>query len=129
MNWKTRLSKYLPYLVLSFFLPFLVMMLCIAITGEREKGMVVGLVVAFMILLILNVFYSFYLFRSSMMTSLCSGVVVTIISLGLTYLGILNDLQLENDRYGIWTILAIYGLSSVLCWELLFQLINRLKAR
>ena len=80
-------------------------------------------------LLIITVFYPFHLFKSSVPMCLCCGVIVTISSIDVPYLGIVNDLQFESDRYGTWTILTHYGFSSILSWELWYQIINKTKAR
>lgn len=91
--------------------------------------MVIGLAIGFMMLLIVNVFFSFYLLESSTAISLGCGVIVTIVSIGLTYLGVLNDLRFESDMYGTWTILALYGISSIMSWEIVYQIISKINAR
>jgi hypothetical protein len=124
-----RFLKYLLFMGVSFAIPISVMAVCIAASGEREYGMAIGLGIAFIILIVLNVFYSFYLLKSSALVNVICATVVTIISLGLTYLAVFYEMRFKSDFYGLWTILLIYGLSSIIAWEIFYQALNKMNAR
>lgn len=126
---KKRLSKYFGYLGLSIIIPFLTIAFSIAFTGEREKGIVTGLIIACFALLIQNSIYSFYLLKASGVVNLISGAVVTIVSIGLAYLSLYYEVKLQTDFYGLWTSLLVFAVSSIILWELLYHLIGRNKVR
>jgi len=126
---KERLFKYFGHLGLSLLIPFLTIAVSVALTGEREKGMVIGLIIACFVLLIQNIYYSFYLLKVSSILNLISGAVVTIMSVGLAYLSLYHEVKFQADFYGLWTSLLVYGLSSVVIWEFLYHLMRKNNVR
>jgi xanthine/uracil permease len=122
---KTRVSKYLTYLGLSLIFPFITIAFSVALTGSREKGIAVGLIIASFVLLLQNVFFSFYLFKTSRIFHIISGAIVTIISLFLAYLSQYHEMKFKSDFYGLWTSLLVFGISSIFIWEIFYHLIKK----
>lgn len=122
ITFKERILKYIVHIGLSFIVPFLFVIMTIEITGNREKGMVVGIAIAF---LTLNFFFAFYFLRNSLFTNIICGIIVTIISIGLTYCVMLLEIKPSFDFYGIYTGVFCYGFSSILSWELLYRFLKR----
>lgn len=121
---RKRFIKYLIHLGLSFLVPFSLIAISIAISGSREQGMVFGLAVAF---LTLNIFFAFYFLRASILINILCGLIVTIISIGLTWLVGVADIKLSFDFYGVYTLLFCYGVFSILSWEGTYQLLKRVQ--
>ncbi len=122
MTLRARLKKYLIHMGLSIVVPLLFTFLSIAITGSREQGIGIGIAVAF---LSLNIFYSFYFFKSSILINSISGILITITSIGFTWLVALSEIKLSFDFYGFYTLLFSYGVFSILSWEGTYQILQR----
>lgn len=122
MTLRARMKKYVVHMGLSIVVPLLFTLLSIAIAGSREHGIGIGIALAF---LSLNVFYSFYFLKSSILINSISGIVITITSIGFTWLVALSEIKPSCDFYGIYTLLFSYGIFSILSWEGTYQLLQR----
>lgn len=116
----TRISKYLVHFGLSLLFPVILVSVFIFVTGDREFGMVYGLLFA---LLVLNIVFSFYFLKTQISIKIISGIIVTLISVGMAYYIILLGLRPSFDFYGFWTGLFTYGVSSVITWESIYRLL------
>ena len=115
-----RISKYLIHFGLSLLFPVILVSIFIFVTGDRKFGMVYGLLSA---LLVLNIVFSFYFFKTKVSIKIISGIIVTLISLGTAYYVILNGIRPSFDFYGFWTGLFAYVVSSVITWESIYRLL------
>ena len=99
------------------------MIISIAISGDRLHGMAVGIGLAF---LTLNIFFATYLFKSSLVVNSVCGVIVTAISIGIVYFQLTYKIKLQGDMYGVYSAVLAYSLSSLICWELTYQALNKI---
>ena len=96
-------------------------MVLIIISCDREFGMVYGIISG---LMFLNLFYAFYFLKSKFWINLVSGLLVTTLSYGVVYIILTNKIKPDFDFYGIYTALFSYGISSIVAWEICYQVLK-----
>ncbi len=121
LSTQTRIQKYALHLGLSLIAPLLLTMVLIIISGDREFGMVYGIISG---LMFLNLFYAFYFLKSKFWINLVSGLLVTTLSCGVVYIILTNKIKPDFDFYGIYTALFSYGISSIVAWEICYQVLK-----
>ena len=121
LSTQTRIKKYILHLSLSLITPLLLTMLLIIISGNREFGMVYGI---FSGLILLNLFYAFYFLKSKLWINLVCGLFVTALSCAIVYIAYTNKIKPDFDFYGIFTALFSYGISSIVAWEIFYQVLK-----
>jgi hypothetical protein len=121
LSTQTRIQKYALHLGLSLIAPLLLTMVLIIISGDREFGMVYGIISG---LMFLNLFYAFYFLKSKFWINLVSGLFVTTLSCGVVYVILTNKIKPDFEFYGIYTALFSYGISSIVAWEICYQVLK-----
>ena len=121
LSTQTRIQKYALHLGLSLIAPLLLTMVLIIISGDREFGMVYGIISG---LMFLNLFYAFYFLKSKFWINLVSGLFVTTLSCGVVYVILTNKIKPDFDFYGIYSALFSYGISSIVAWEICCQVLK-----
>ena len=118
---QTRIQKYVLHLVLSIIAPLLLTIILIIISGNREFGMIYGILSG---LILLNLFYAFFFLKSKLWINFVSGLFVTTLSCGVVYIVLINKIKPNFDFYGIYTALLSYGISSIIAWEICYQVLK-----
>jgi len=96
--------------------------LLIGATGDREQGIIIGIAIAF---LLFNTVFAFYFLAKKWMVNLIAGAVVTMISMGVTGQLIYSGVKIPGDFYGFFTGLLEYALISIVCWEIIYRIMDK----
>lgn len=117
--------RYLLLAVLVVASPFLIMMAMIMITGSREAGMGYGVLPG---LLLPQLAFGLTFIRKPFVPRVIRTVVGILLTYGLFWSGMkLNTITSGWDLYGYWDYVLTSLIASILSWELVYQVSNRIE--
>ncbi len=127
MKAKTVKQRAFYYLLLGIFcvvIPYLVTILAIIATGDRETGM--GLAVIPSLVVIHFVFAILFLKVKPLIRYSLPLLTAFICIIGLKFLLPLRLIETNFDIYGYWDIALTHFIIAVIIWELTYQVLNKL---
>jgi hypothetical protein len=123
--WLVRVKKYVLFVFAAITIPFVLSGILTIIIGSREAGGAYGFAIPF---LIINIIFAFFLIKASAITRLISGVIVTILTIGILFIvfSLLEDLfGMDEIRVGLLTFI----IASISFWESAYRIVEKLKKR
>lgn len=119
-------QRFLFYLILCglcCIIPYITIMLFVAITNHRELGMSLAVVPS--IILIYFIFSAIFLqTRSSLKFSI--SVLNTVVAIiGLKYILPLKIIHNVFDIYGFWDIILTHTAIAIVIWEITYQVLTK----
>ena len=119
LNIKVRVLKYLLLLIFSFITPYILLLIMMILNQSREFSLPWGIGLTF---LSTNIVFSIFFLKSTYVRNILYGILTTVISIVAVILIMHFKIKPEFDFYGGYTALFIYAVSSIICWELIYQL-------
>lgn len=121
LSFPQRIRMYLKQIGLSIAVPFICIMIMVAILGERQSGLAYGLIVS---LLTLNFYFAYKFLRSGLIKILVTGIISTVTSVGATFFVMNAELKFNFDYYGVWTGLMVYAATTIITWEIIYHILT-----
>lgn len=126
-----KLKTYAIYSALSLLIPFIIFAISFGIFGENQQYTPFYFVTVFGLLLLIsvNILFSYYITKRKLNTSIYSGIIVTVISSVVTYFyPVKSEIFLFNWLFlllGDLVMPFVFLTSSILSWELIDKYLNK----
>ena len=122
---KTRIINYLLLGLLCIFIPYLITVIIIIITSDREAGMYLFVIPS---VIIIHYIFSIWFIKPKKILKYIIPIFTSFISIvSLKYLLPFRIIDTNFDIYGYWDIVLTHYISAIIIWELFLQILNRLR--
>lgn len=117
-------QRLLFYFILAIFcciMPFIVTILLVIITEDRESGMSSALMLSVMLV---HFIFSGIFLQTTRLVKFITSILTTLFAIiGLKYLLPLEIIHHLFDIYGFWDIVIIHLVIAIIIWEIAYQLL------
>ena len=114
----SRSIRHLGFALSLTIIPILFYSIVMYLGGNRGNPLHLGI---FAVILSLNIIYSFYILKSTLLKKLAFALTTNLICYFLAVL-LTVGINVENEIWGIWIWLIVNAFFTILSWEIIYQL-------